>query len=368
MLSITSDMVKRSRHESVEFMRDNDGNVIPVTYKDINFTDYAWSNDDSQCNTIVRRDTLQPITPYKRANVYYYVILSRKGEKRKGISLHGLKAYSFLGPPPPPGPDGKVYDSVDHIDRDPNNNHISNLRHATRLEQVYNQSRQPERKNSQRPIQCTDSEGLVKVYSSLNIAVETIKPDDTITLNTKLWHARNAIKSKKVLWGHLFEFAPPPPGEWKPIKKYPGFKVGDNGFIMRPSGQWVSGTLTWDKYYYININDKKIGVHVLVAEVFVVNPQPQKYNMVNHIDGNKKNNCKENLEWTDRVGNGHHAARTGLNNSCKAVVATCLKTGTVKQFFSVHEAARVLKSCNQNVFACLVGKRNKAAEHTFTYA
>lgn len=38
--------------------------------------------------------------------------------------------------------------------------------------------------------------------------------------------------------------------------------------------------------------------HRLVAEHFL--PNPQCYSEINHIDGNKSNNCVSNLEWVSR--------------------------------------------------------------------
>ncbi len=51
-------------------------------------------------------------------------------------------------------------------------------------------------------------------------------------------------------------------------------------------------------------------VHRLVAETFLPNPNGLKE--VNHIDGNRLNNCKDNLEWVSRTGNVQHAIITGL--------------------------------------------------------
>lgn len=51
-------------------------------------------------------------------------------------------------------------------------------------------------------------------------------------------------------------------------------------------------------------------VHRLVAEAFI--PNPNCYRVVNHKDGNKKNNHIDNLEWCDHSHNNQHAWDTGL--------------------------------------------------------
>lgn len=53
-----------------------------------------------------------------------------------------------------------------------------------------------------------------------------------------------------------------------------------------------------------------ISVHRLVALTYMANPNnlPE----VNHIDGNKLNNCIENLEWCSSSNNQRHAYKLGL--------------------------------------------------------
>jgi hypothetical protein len=46
-----------------------------------------------------------------------------------------------------------------------------------------------------------------------------------------------------------------------------------------------------------------------VAEAFL-GPPPTKYHEVNHKDGNRQNNCVDNLEWITHQGNAQHASET----------------------------------------------------------
>ena len=57
------------------------------------------------------------------------------------------------------------------------------------------------------------------------------------------------------------------------------------------------------------ISEQK-SVHRLVALHFI--PNPYQYSQVNHKDGNKANNCIDNIEWCTAQQNIQHALKTGL--------------------------------------------------------
>jgi hypothetical protein len=59
-----------------------------------------------------------------------------------------------------------------------------------------------------------------------------------------------------------------------------------------------------------NHKKRNYRVHRLVAETFI--PNPNNYNVVNHIDGNKLNNNVSNLEWATYKQNTNHAWKIGL--------------------------------------------------------
>jgi hypothetical protein len=55
----------------------------------------------------------------------------------------------------------------------------------------------------------------------------------------------------------------------------------------------------------------EIALHRIVAKTFLIELENKKE--VNHKDGNKLNNCVDNLEWCDRGENVRHSFRVGLN-------------------------------------------------------
>lgn len=80
--------------------------------------------------------------------------------------------------------------------------------------------------------------------------------------------------------------------------------------IMKPA-------LNTDGYWRVKLIKgelkKNRKVHRLVAEAFIPNPEGKR--CVNHIDGNKNNNCVDNLEWVTHKENMEHAAENGLTTS-----------------------------------------------------
>jgi len=90
------------------------------------------------------------------------------------------------------------------------------------------------------------------------------------------------------------------------------FLVNRDGIILSASRRNVLATYK-DKDGYVRTcaayggKTKHIAVHRAVAEVFVDNPNPEKFKIVNHINGIRDDNRPENLEWVDAKLNRQHS-------------------------------------------------------------
>lgn len=127
--------------------------------------------------------------------------------------------------------------------------------------------------------------------------------------------------------------------------------------------------LTNDKYGYLKIRimsddlkQKDFQVHTLVAELFCDNPN--NYKIVNHKDGDKKNNNYENLEWGTQKMNVEHSIKNGLtkpinwdNRWANRGVNKLDDNGdTLEKFTSIRSAARSIKVNPCKIRNCCAGK------------
>jgi hypothetical protein len=161
----------------------------------------------------------------------------------------------------------------------------------------------------------------------------------------------------------------------KKIKDYPNYSITEDGLVFSHNyNKYLSpfNSSGYLRYRLLNNNKaKNFLAHRLVAEAFITNTGEGV--IVNHKDGNKKNNNVSNLEWCTYSENQKHAYDNNLCNSTKikssetgketikfaqkANQKIVLDTQTGIFYDSAKEAAFVLGINYWNVTQYLSGKR-----------
>lgn len=115
-----------------------------------------------------------------------------------------------------------------------------------------------------------------------------------------------------------------------------------------------------------NSNEKSVRVHRLVAEAFIKNPN--NYDQINHIDGNKTNNKVENLEWCNNQHNVNHAYKNGLTKHyTRSIKQYDLKGNYIQTFESIAKACEEVNGNRANITKCAKGYINSAYGYKWRY-
>lgn len=159
-----------------------------------------------------------------------------------------------------------------------------------------------------------------------------------------------------------------------PINEFPEYQIDTNGIIYNKNGTPKKYSLNHHGYCIVNFlkDGRRYGrqIHVLVAEQFISNPEQKP--TVNHIDGDKENNCVTNLEWATYSEQMQHAVNSlSFRPKHIGVKGYNKETGElVYQFNSIIEAGEYFakqissspdykkaRQCQNNIWRVLSGDR-----------
>lgn len=134
---------------------------------------------------------------------------------------------------------------------------------------------------------------------------------------------------------------------WKDILQYDGqYQISNDGQVRsfkqsKSQPHMIKSFEDRDGYLCVRLtkngNKHQYRIHRLVAETFILNKENKP--TVNHIDGNKHNNCVDNLEWATYREQIRHVVDNNLRSS-QSVRVICIETG--EQFPSKRSAETTL--------------------------
>lgn len=166
---------------------------------------------------------------------------------------------------------------------------------------------------------------------------------------------------------------------WASIPWSPRHEISSDGRLRQVgTGKSLTPRKTEKGYLTTCIAGKWVRMHRLVAAAFVPNPlgKPQ----VNHKDGDKENNRRENLEWVTNGENQKHRyrvlkqsngllGRTGA--ACKnsiPVVGVRVADGVTRVFPAASEAARQLGGVSSGICAAIKNRAHTYKGYRWYYA
>ena len=130
--------------------------------------------------------------------------------------------------------------------------------------------------------------------------------------------------------------------EFRVIPQFPNHGVSEYGLILAYQSGTILSPYYWDEYWYYDLwtgkGSSAMRASRAVALAWVPNPDPVNLILVNHIDGVKLNNYRENLEWSSYSQNNYHAVNTGLRSDNTPCYIRDFTDGSIKYFASKSQA------------------------------
>ena len=302
---------------------------------------------------------------------YYHVSLVNS-TSRKSFKIHRLVAIAFIS-----NPENKP--EVNHKDKNKLNNHIDNLEWATKSENNLHRCKDLKIKtNKNKSINRIDKETnkIIQSYNSIEDAAMWAFENG---LTKNIHNGRNSIGNclcslSNSSYGFKWEFIKDLELDNEIWKQIYIENVGDKKYFVSNLGRFKNSSGIIMDNYKVNENgyirvfiyNKTYTLHRLIAFAFLENSENKE--QVNHIDGNKLNNCVNNLEWVTNQENQIHKFKIGLgNNYTRKITQYDLEMNKITDFNSIVEASKTLNIGKSNIRGVLTNNRKTAGGFIFKY-
>lgn len=252
---------------------------------------------------------------------------------------------------------------IDHINRNRSDNYIKNLRIASRSENAKNCIKKSIK--SYEILQYTTDGKFIKKWESYKKIINDTNFKRNNILNNCYNKTRHAYGYVWRYINYVYDQT-----DFTSINTYDEFnfsryKINKKGTVININGRIVQHIICGG-YYQIGLTAdcgkfKSNKIHRLVGMTFIENPD--KYNIINHIDENKLNNNVSNLEWCTLKQNSNHSL-------AKKVKQIDPKTNKIISVFnSIADASESLGKPRKsgNITAACKGRQSTAFGYKWKY-
>ena len=293
--------------------------------------------------------------------------------------VHRLVAFAFIGPPP----NSDAW-QVHHLDGDPSNNRLGNLRYATHQQNMMHSHENPSRgcggAKLSKPVmwRARGSQSWTMCESGKQAA-------EQIGMSPSL--VSQCCRSAGVAKNFEIQFVEKdqdhfPGEEWKPLHvpclgtlaDTCGRMVSSCGRIKCSNGRISRGHQNRAGYFHTNLGfNTTFLVHRLVAAAFLGQPPTAQHTQINHKDGNKGNNAVANLEYVTPAENMTHyySSFTGTLKVRRGKAVESRLAGSNHEWTvhpSLSSAARLLGLDASSICNCLKGRQKQTGGFQFRLA
>nr|QBK85909.1 MAG: HNH endonuclease [Marseillevirus LCMAC101] len=273
----------------------------------------------------------------RKCNGYYNYRLNQEnvgGKRTINITGHILVARAYL-------PNPNNLPEVNHKDGNGFNNRVDNLEWISRSDNINHSIKTGIRKQSPKIVlQCNKKNKILKSFHSAQEASASVGCDSQSIRNS----CRNGKFCKGYLWKYEAKKSEDGPSEneiWKTIHSIRSHEISTFGRIRNiKRGSFQSTSVNKGGYCRTNINCKSYYVHILVVRTFIGAPPECERPIVNHKNGDKRDNRLENLEWCNSKESIQHAYDTGLISSLRPIVQYNTSGKTIAEYPSIAKAVK----------------------------